>query len=354
MDTELIDKGQESRLRTPAARPLNILGISEAEERTYRWLLIHSGAIAQDLAQDLSISPRKAQRLLDTIESKGLATHSPERPRRYIPAAPDIALEALILQRQKDLQDVRTAVHELQNQAVAQQHGEQEQIIELLTSREAERQVFEHMQHVVQREVLSLIRAPVRVTRLDAPDDVEMQQAARARGVCYRSIVDSQYLGLPGAVRRTWEDIRRGEVVRVVPHLPFKMILADRRIALMPLNVDQSSDHVLLVRSSALLDALYALFEILWERAAPVSFNRAGDMEAADPGALLPMGAEALVSLMAAGLNDKAIAYQLGISIRTLERRVVELMGGLNARTRFQMGWLAALRAATGKIEADI
>jgi len=46
---------------------------------------------------------------------------------------------------------------------------------------------------------------------------------------------------------------------------------------------------------------------------------------------------------MGVGMNDKAIAHNLQISIRTLERRVADLMHSLDTRTRFQAGWAAAL-----------
>jgi DNA-binding NarL/FixJ family response regulator len=45
---------------------------------------------------------------------------------------------------------------------------------------------------------------------------------------------------------------------------------------------------------------------------------------------------------MAAGLNDKKIAHELGISGSTLKRRVSETMKAFNARTRFQLGRLTA------------
>jgi DNA-binding NarL/FixJ family response regulator len=48
--------------------------------------------------------------------------------------------------------------------------------------------------------------------------------------------------------------------------------------------------------------------------------------------------------MLAAGLKDDAVARQLGVSKRTLDRRVQELMRNLGAWTRFQAGWLAALR----------
>ena len=45
-----------------------------------------------------------------------------------------------------------------------------------------------------------------------------------------------------------------------------------------------------------------------------------------------------LMTLLAAGFKDDAIARQLALSSRTVGRRVAELMETLGARTRFQAG----------------
>jgi DNA-binding NarL/FixJ family response regulator len=60
------------------------------------------------------------------------------------------------------------------------------------------------------------------------------------------------------------------------------------------------------------------------------------------PGTRLPPEADQLLPLLAAGLNDKAIAHELGISASTLTRRITDLMDRLDAQTRFQLGWMAA------------
>jgi DNA-binding NarL/FixJ family response regulator len=128
------------------------------------------------------------------------------------------------------------------------------------------------------------------------------------------------------------------------------MVMADRSIALIPLNLERPGSPSLLVRSSALLDALYAMFELLWNQAAPIAFTRAGMLRTGEPAAHLPTDAERLLPLLAAGLNDKAIAHELGISPSTLNRRIAELMKSVDARSRFQLGWLA--RALGGTSEA--
>jgi sugar-specific transcriptional regulator TrmB/DNA-binding CsgD family transcriptional regulator len=327
-------------------RPLDILGIGEAEERAYRWLLAHPGATVQALATALALTPRKAQRLLDGIEDKGLVTHSPEKPRRYNPSAPDIAMEALALQRQDMLKRARGTIRELQQEANAQQRSELEPMVELITNREAERQIFEHMQQTARREVVTLLRPPMRISQLSVPadQDQQVQRQAQARGVRFRTIADQEFLALSGAVARIRHDVKSREEVRIFPRLPFKMVLADKRIAVIPLRLDGEISPSLLVRSSALLDALYSLFEMLWARSAPMAFIGEETSEPEELALELHQSMRELTALMAAGLNDKRIASELDISVRTLRRRTAELMQELDARTRFQAGWLAALR----------
>jgi hypothetical protein len=113
----------------------------------------------------------------------------------------------------------------------------------------------------------------------------------------------------------------------------------------MPLNLEQPDGPSLLVRTSSLLDALYALFEILWARSTPIVPSREGLREIAASESGMPDISDRLIPLLAAGLNDKAIAQELRLSPATLARRVAELMKALDTRTRFQTGWMAALRA---------
>lgn len=342
--------------RDSESRPLSILGISEDEESIYRWLLTHSGASISDIAQARSTSPAKAQRLVDMVEAKGLVTHTPERPRRYIPASPDIALKALSLHRQEELRRVDGVIQDLQAQAITQRDGQQEQIVELLTSREAEAQVLGQMHKGAESEFITLIRMPLRVSQLSVPveQDHQFQREAQSRGVIYKSIIDAECLELPEVLRSIRQDIKAGEEVRVSSSLPFKLVLVDCRLALIPLNLRMLDGPSLLVRSSALLDALRTLFEILWQQAAPISFTRDDTKSRGDADSWLNNETQNLMSLLASGLNDKNIAHELGVTTRTLQRRVTALMQTLDARTRFQLGWLGALHLFASDVLSGI
>jgi DNA-binding NarL/FixJ family response regulator len=49
-----------------------------------------------------------------------------------------------------------------------------------------------------------------------------------------------------------------------------------------------------------------------------------------------------LLTLMRTGATDRAIARELGVSLRTLHRRIARLQSLLGVQSRFQLGVLAA------------
>ena len=326
------------RAGAQAPRPLEVLGIDEMEERAYSVLLSHRLATTEDIAGLLSLSPRKAQRLLDSIESKGLASHSPERPRRYIAASPELAIEALASQRQADIERARSTIPVLKKQiSSSPSTQESEQLVELITSRAALGQIVVQMLQTVQSEIVGFQRAPtlqIQGFPYEMPPDLRI-----------RTISDAGYLAVPGALNSLRLDMEKGEEARVFPTLPIKMMIVDRRVGLIPLNVEDQGGPVMLVRSSSLLDALYALFELTWERSTPIVFTQTGELKTGTPDSRLSEAAEQVIPLLAAGLNDKAIAYEAGMSTTTLNRRIGELMKSFGTRTRFQLGWRAAMDA---------
>jgi DNA-binding NarL/FixJ family response regulator len=49
-----------------------------------------------------------------------------------------------------------------------------------------------------------------------------------------------------------------------------------------------------------------------------------------------------VLTLLLAGLTDRSIASQLGLSMRTVQRRVQAQMEEAGVQTRMQLGWRAA------------
>jgi hypothetical protein len=214
---------------------------------------------------------------------------------------------------------------------------ESEQLVEVITSRAALGQIVVQMLQAVQSEIVGFQRAP---TLQIQGFPYEMPPNLRIR-----TISDAGYLASPGVMNSLRLDMEKGEEARVSPTLPIKMMIVDRRIGLIPLNVEDQGGPVMLVRSSSLLDALYALFELTWERSTPIVFTDNGKLKTGEPDSRLSDAAGQVIPLLAAGLNDKAIASEAGMSTTTLNRRIAELMKCFGTRTRFQLGWRAAMDA---------
>lgn len=325
--------------RCAVKRPLELLGISVVEERAYRILLERHTATVTDVALELGITNRIARRLLADLEALGLATHTPRVPRVYVAAPPEFAVAALVKQKQAMLERVRVAIPDLEAHSARSNHASGHQpVLELIESRAHLGAVLGQLYDSYRTDVMCFQRAPTLAPTVLPP------QTPRS-GVRVRTISDNSLLEAPGAFDRIREDVARGEQARMQPALPFKMMIFDRRAAIISLDGEQPENGpTLLVHGGALLKALCLLFEFVWERATPILLGRGNARN--DKGDDDEFEA-ALIPLLSAGLNDKAIAAELGISSATLNRRMSELMRKTGTRTRFQLGWHAALAAAS-------
>ncbi len=223
------------------------------------------------------------------------------------------------------------------------------ELVEIITNRVALGRILEQ-QREMQSEVFAFQRAPELYP--------EGHQKVVPKHLRIRSISDSTYISLPGRLELLRRLVELGEEARYAHALPMKMIVWDRRIALIPLSIENQEGPALLVRGSSLLDALCALFDLMWERSAPVAFAQPAQPAQPKTHPRLSKAAENLIPLLAAGLNDKVITHQGDLSKTTLNRRIAELMQAFDARTRFQLGWRAALaalpaRAPRGDDEKD-
>jgi hypothetical protein len=313
---------------------LRALGIDDDEEQVYRMLLARRCATAEEAAASLAVPVAAAENLLQRAEAKGLASHSPERPRRYIPTQPDRAVDLLIQQQRVLIETARGAIPVLQSLAPdAQVPPNEPELVEIITNPVVLGRILEQQQREMQSEVFAFQRAPELYP--------EGHQKMVPKHLRIRSISDATYIGLPGRLELLRRLVELGEEARYAHALPMKMIVWDRRVALVPLSIENQEGPALLVRGSSLLDALCALFDLMWERATPVAFAPAEP----NANARLSDAASSLIPLLAAGLNDKVITHQGEMSKTTLNRRIAELMQAFDARTRFQLGWRAALAA---------
>lgn len=130
--------------------------------------------------------------------------------------------------------------------------------------------------------------------------------------------------------------IAAGEVVRVLPEVPTRMAVFGSQHAVLPEPLGFADEPRLLVHQPGLVDALALWFEALWEKAHPVA-----ELEGSRP---QPDLRRLLLEQLASGAQDAQIARRLGLSLRTVRRRVAALFGELGAESRFQAGVEAVRR----------
>jgi DNA-binding CsgD family transcriptional regulator len=316
---------------------LDVLGLADREQRCYEQLVAHPNLTAQELADRLRLSVATVQGDLERLETSGLVSGTVDRPSRYLPAPPTVAIEPLILRQRERLERVRGYAEQLMTQyRDTSMTGEVSQYVEMVYGREAFVQRFQQLQQRARREVAVLNRPPY-VTQFSEQTGTE--RLLLAGGVVVRSIYERADLEKAGGYDRATLLMDEGEQARVLPSVPLKLAIADRSLALVPLDiVDPVSHPSALIYPSSLLDALCLLFDQLWAQAAPIGVGTL-DGEGADT---FTERDRAVVQLLQSGMTDQAIARQLGVTERTVTRRVRRLMDLTGTETRFQLGWRAA------------
>jgi DNA-binding CsgD family transcriptional regulator len=180
---------------------------------------------------------------------------------------------------------------------------------------------------------------PPYVPAVDTDALMLAQQVSISRGLRSRSVYEGEGMSGERTLAVAEQSSRMGEQVRITPQLPMKLALFDGHSGLVPLKADEPGLGVLLVHASPLLDALIALFESVWARSVPLPSDNTGG--ASDE---LDQRARQVLLLMSGGLKDESIGRVLGMSRRTVQKHVSEVMTLLGARSRFQAALLAQER----------
>ncbi|WP_299538858.1 LuxR family transcriptional regulator [uncultured Streptomyces sp.] len=321
------------------------LGLGADELRLYEALLdapAHSSRAA--LARSLGLTARRVGNALDRLAEHGFTHPARGRPAPLPSAvAPSTALRNLIHLRQAELMRRSAALEELTASVDRMAATLLDSVnapgatgIETVRGGAAIAARVASLLVSASEEVALLDRPPYAASRPDGmPAPLDVTEPVR-RGVRVRVAVDREGLSFQGRARGLGELALRGVHIRVGTDLPTKLITVDRRVTLLPPTDAADPTASALVVSDALLsNALVPLFESVWERAVPigaVSDDRITDED------------RELLTMLASGLKDEAMARRLDVHVHTVRRRITRLMRALDAETRFQAGVRAALR----------
>ncbi|WP_030727461.1 helix-turn-helix domain-containing protein [Streptomyces sp. NRRL S-237] len=329
---------------------LDVLGLGPDDEHVYRGLLGRPNSTATSLADLLVLPQAHVDTALSRLVEWGLATRSADE--QFTAAPPAMALGALISQRRDGLRMAEHALAAFAEEHRAAMTGDSiSDLIEVVTGVDAIRHRFLQVQQAARTQVRSFITAPFVAL---SPDENTAEPVAIGRGVHFRAVLDRAVLAEPGIIDDAIDSLRRGVQLRVADELPMKLVLADADLGLVPLTVTPDGEPgAVLLHRSGLLDALDALFETVWRTAHPLELSgTGGETESTvELGATGPTDLDRrILALLLAGLTDQTAAAQLGLSPRTLHRRLRHLTDMAGVRTRMQLGGHAVRHGWVGPL----
>ncbi|MEU5387169.1 LuxR C-terminal-related transcriptional regulator [Kitasatospora cineracea] len=328
---------------------LDSLGLDSQTEQVYRAMLAQPHDGVTMLALRLALPESEVRRSLDRLSALALIQPSAAEPVGFRALNPERGLEALLARQQAEvaaqnmkLEASRAAAAQLIAElsfTAGVPDFETEHLVGPATIRDR----LADLGDTLEEEVMTFAPGGAH-TAEDLAASREPNAALLSRGVRMRTI----YLESARNHAATREHVSwlssQGARVRTAPTLPVRMIIMDRRKAVLPANTSDASVGALVLSGEGIVAALCALFESTWATATPLGTTPA------NPDSLPSQEAEVL-NLLAQGFTDEVIAKRLGVSPRTARRIAADLMTRLEARSRFeagvhavQNGWLPATR----------
>lgn len=325
------------------ASALQVIGLGEEAETVYEALLTSGPAGFAELGTFTGLPLLRVRGAIEQLELNGLVSRS-GAPSRFMAIDPTIALDVLLLDQVERLNRARVRAQELTErfQQVLDREDPTE-LVEVVTGCDAVRQRSDQVQRSA-RHRLRILDKPPYANDTGVANEAEINLLER--GGEAKLIYERSSLEVAGRLARLELEVAAGEQARTLPVLPTKLLLIDDRLAVVPLQAAPSTiESSVIVHRSALLEALSALFDALWTLSVPLDLTGTSRPDP-EPGA----EDRRLLALLSAGLADEAISRQLGISYRTLQRRIHGLMERLHVQTRFQLGVQATLRSWIGDV----
>lgn len=320
-----------------------LVGLDPHQESLYRRLLPFTGQLLQDCAAALELHPAELRAELEPMVRLGAVEVGSEGeddtvrvhpPARLLSARVAAETEALrdSAARLDQLRDAMPALRDLL--AVPTGAGEAADG-ELLEGTDVPRM----LEFWIRNSAGDLLW--MRPDQWALPSEPMMRAAvaeAAANGRRSRAIYPAR--ALEEAPEALLGRMAVGEEVRIVAHVPSRMAIIGDSGVLLSEVWGHNNDRRLRVRQPALRAALTALFDEMWNRGialGPAVHGRRGTIGGEGARRLL-------LEELARGSKDEQIARALGVSLRTIRRRVADLMLELGSDSRFQAGVEAVRR----------
>lgn len=314
----------------PLTRQQGPTGLDADGEALYRLLLAKSDATEAHLAAESGRPASEVKAVLERLVEDGYATMVADS--RFRAVGPDAVLGGRIASQLGEVLGEYEALRELlgirragPGGGIGGGHGSWE----VVTGAEAIRSRLRQLKGSAEEHLRTFVRPPM---VLPAPESA-LHLGLQERGVHHRMLFDRTVLDDP-YVDHVRHALGSGDEVRFAKRLPLKLLVVDDRTAVIE-QPGEGRPKAIVTGNRSIVELAGALFEQLWAAGVPATSGIAD-------GARIDEDDAVLLGLLIAGLTDQSIASKLGIGLRTVQRRVRELMDLADVDTRIQLGWHAA------------
>ncbi|MCR3752917.1 TrmB family transcriptional regulator [Lentzea californiensis] len=245
---------------------LEALGLSGTSELVYPALLDCAGDDCHHLADHLDLTEREVCEALEDLTKMALlqaGDNCQQQPPRLVD--PEVGMAALVARqwaevarRQQEVEESKLALTRFLSQHSEFRPELADPAVEHLIGLAAVRQRLREMAAICEWEACSFIPGGAE----NQPADPFLDSGAAGRDVRLRTIYLDSIRNHPSAIEHAHRLSELGSEVRTAPSPPLRMFVADRRIAMVSVNVDDESAVVVSIDGVA--SALYTLFEPVW------------------------------------------------------------------------------------------
>lgn len=170
-----------------------------------------------------------------------------------------------------------------------------------------------------------------------AETQAKSQPGALKRGVRFRVVYDPVVFEREDLTRAMLESVRQGENARVSTNFTNRLLIRDREEFIIHTSTSSPSDYLAVQFTSPVLaEFINNAFAKVWDNALQVSNRKF------ETGTFLEDDEIQILRLLAAGQKDESVARALGVSVRTVQRKIQNLQRNFGAASRFQLGAISA------------
>lgn len=304
----------------------------------YRYAVGHPGWTKSEASEALGYTLRDIDAAMEELGERKLLSPQTAHRDAFVAISPDVALADLVDADERTVQDLKSRISARRRELSSLVPTYLEARRSVITSSAVETLEDPNLIHRVLIDYGRDVSEKVLIAQPGQGSTADVQEENIRK--------DLELLGL-GVVRKTLYDIStrdhvptrkavaaiaaQGGQFGALPHVPLRMLIFDRKLALVARQLNHEDKAALVVRDPHLIHIFTQLFEFAWELSEPFLVDKPDSSP-------LNSTQRAILHGLAAGYSDEVIARRLDINVRTCRRHIAWMLETLNAESRFQAG----------------